>query len=162
LEIALTQALANAAPDAKLEAVVDAMVSVAVERLASGDVGWRHYLRLLTHLNQLVDRPELLQPFRDRYSVTLSRYKRALQRALPGTPEATVMWALHFLQILVGHALLDLAVTGLMSGTGSQPTDWNELRRQLVTHVVGGMRAQAALGQRRSTSQASRTRSVEM
>lgn len=146
LDASLARAVAaTPAPDQRLEAVVDAMVSVPVERLAGGDLGWRHYLQLLAHINQLIDHPELLQPFRAAYADTVQRYRQALRNALPDAPEASLNWSLHFLQILVGHAILDLAVTHWMAGTQSRPDDWSELRRHLVAHVVGGIRAQVAL-----------------
>jgi AcrR family transcriptional regulator len=146
LDASLARAVAaTTSREQRLQAVVDAMVSVPVERLAGGDLGWRHYLQLLAHINQLIDRPELLQPFRAAYAGTVQRYRQALRNALPDAPEATLNWSLHFLQILVGHAILDLVVTRWMAGTPSRPDDWTELRRHLVAHVVGGIRAQLAL-----------------
>jgi len=128
-----------------LTAIVDAMVSVPVRQLAGGDAGWRNYLELLAHLSQLRDRPELLLPFRAPYAETLRRYRLALRKALPDAPAAVLDWGLHFLQILVGHAILDLAIARWLEGADSGQDDWDGLRRHLVAHVVGGIRAQMAM-----------------
>ena len=146
LEASLQHALTIAPSEGRLEAVVDAMVSLSVERLAGGDPGWRNYLWLLSQLNQLTGRPELLKPFRDRYIGTLGRYRAALRAILPQAERATIDWSLHFLQILVGHAMLDLVVTGMLDGREAATVDWSQLRCHLVAHVVGGIRAQLALG----------------
>jgi AcrR family transcriptional regulator len=128
-----------------LTAIVDAMVSVPVRQLAGGDAGWRNYLELLAHVSQLRDRPELLLPFRAPYAKTLRRYRLALRKALPDAPAAVLDWGLHFLQILVGHAILDLAIARWLEGADSGQDDWDGLRRHLVAHVVGGIRAQMAM-----------------
>jgi AcrR family transcriptional regulator len=145
LTTSLERALAASPPERRLEAIVEAMVAVPVERLAQGDAGWRNYLQLLAHLAQVHDRPDLLQPFRDRYMETVARYRAALREALPGASAATIDWGLHFLETLVGHAMQDVALTRWLGGDENPPIDWAELRRQMVAHVVGGMRAQLAL-----------------
>jgi AcrR family transcriptional regulator len=137
---AAMQGLASGA-DA-LTAIVDAMVSVPVRQLASGDAGWRNYLELLANLSQLGDRPELLLSFRAPYAATLRRYRLALRKALPDAPEPVLDWGLHFLQILVGHAILDLGIARWLEGVDGGPADWDGLRRHLVAHVAGGIRAQ--------------------
>lgn len=141
----LAAAIAASPLERRLDAVVEAMVAVPVEQLSRGDVGWRNYLQLLAQLLQVHDRPDLLQPFRDRYADTVARYRAALREALPEAPASAIDWGLHFLQTLVGHAMLDLTLTRWLGGDDSRPTDWNELRRQLVAHVVGGLKAQLAL-----------------
>lgn len=149
LDASLSLALRGLRPGADaLTAIVDAMVSVPVRRLASGDAGWRNYLELLAHVNQLRDRPELLLPFREPYTATLRRYRMALHDALPDAPPAVLNWGLHFLQILVGHAMLELAITRWMEGADSGQDDWDGLRRHLVAHAVGGIRGQMAMPMR--------------
>jgi AcrR family transcriptional regulator len=160
LDSSLANAIRASTTERRLEAVVDAMISVPVSRLAGGDLGWRHYLQLLSQLNQLNDRTELLQPFRTRYTGTIARYRSALRDALPDASEAVIDWALHFLQILAGHAILDLAVTRWVGGADADPIDWLELRRQLVAHVVGGMGAQLMLELPRGKPAAPRRRSI--
>jgi AcrR family transcriptional regulator len=145
LTSSLEAAIATSAPERRLEAVVEAMVALPIEQLARGDVGWRNYLQLLAQLAQVHDRPDLLQPFRDRYADTVARYRAALRDALPGASPAMIDWGLHFLETLVGHAVHDVALTRWLGGDESRPIDWTELRRHLVAHVVGGMRAQLAL-----------------
>jgi len=146
LDASLSQAMGGlSAKDDALAAIVDAMVSVPVRQLAGGDAGWRNYLELLAHLSQLRDRPELLLPFREPYAKTLRRYRFALRKALPDAPAEVLDWGLHFLQILVGHAILDLAITRWMEGADDDRVDWDALRRHLVVHVVGGIRAQMAM-----------------
>jgi len=146
LDASLSQATGGLSRNADaLTAIVDALVSVPVRQLASGDAGWRNYLELLANLNQLRDRPELLLPFRSAYAKTLRRYRLALRKALPDASAAVLNWGLHFLQILVGHAILDLAITRWMEGSDSGLDDLDGLRRHLVAHVVGGIRAQMAM-----------------
>lgn len=146
LDASLALAMDGLPPGADaLTAIVDAMVSVPVRQLASEDAGWRNYLELLAHVNQLRDRPELLQPFRAPYTDTLRRYRLALRKALPDAPEAVLNWGLHFLQILVGHAILELGIARWLEGADSGQDDWDGLRRHLVAHVVGGIRAQMAM-----------------
>jgi AcrR family transcriptional regulator len=161
LTTSLELALAASPPEHRLEAIVEAMVAVPVEQLAQGDAGWRNYLQLLAQLAQVHDRPDLLQPFRDRYVDTVARYRAALRQALPGAPAATIDWGLHFLETLVGHAMHNLALTRWLGGDENPPIDWAELRRQMVAHVVGGIRAQLALpAVAAASSQAGRRRSA--
>lgn len=144
LEISLASALNNAAADHQ-RAIIDAMVSTSVNRLAEGDAGWRNYFKLLAHLSPLINRPDLLKPFQQRYAGTLALYRKALQDATPQADEATVDWALHFVQVLVGHAFLDLRLIRHLGGAPVREVDWVDLRQQLVTHALGGLRAQVDL-----------------
>ena len=141
LEASLAQA--GIGKRSALRAVVEAMVTPAVEKLASGDSGWRNYLQLLASFGVLNDRHDLLAPWRERYAPTLAQYRHALAAAMPGTPDHVVGWGLHFLQILVGHALLDIGITRYLAGDVQAAVPWDELREQLVRHVVAGLRAQA-------------------
>ena len=140
LEASLASSGAGRPPT--LRAVVEAMVVPATERLASGDAGWRNYLRLLASFGVLNDRHDLLAPWRERYAPTLAAYRRALAAALPGAPAHVLGWGLHFLQILVGHALLDLGIVRYLEGVADAPVPWDEMRNQLVRHGVAGLRAQ--------------------
>jgi AcrR family transcriptional regulator len=147
LESSLEQALRQ--PGASpVEAVVETMVSLSIDRLASGDPGWRHYLQLLSHLGQLDDKPLLLQSWRTRYSRTRQRYFDALRQAMPQASETVIELGLHFLQTLVGHAMLDLAVTRYIGGAEMKAIDWEELRCHMVAHIVGGLQAQMRLAAR--------------
>lgn len=141
LEASLAQAGEAGPPD--LRGVVEAMVVPATEKLAGGDPGWRNYLQLLAGFGLLTQRRELLAPWRERYAPTAAAYRAALAAAMPGAPESVVAWGLHFLQSLLGHALLDVDVTRHVAGDSDAPVRWPELREQLVRHVVGGLRAQA-------------------
>ena len=141
LEASLAKAGGDRPPG--LRAVVEAMVVPATERLASGDPGWRNYLQLLAGFGLLNDRHDLLAPWRARYAPTLAQYRRALAAAMPGTPDHVVGWGLHFLQILAGHALLEVGITRYLAGDADTPVPWDEMREQLVRHVVAGLRAQA-------------------
>jgi AcrR family transcriptional regulator len=144
LDQALDAALARSDPP-ELEAVVAAMVSLAIERLSTGDLGWRHYLQLLANLGPLLERPELLAPLRDRYMPTRARYRQALQAALPHASNDAIDYGLHFLQVLVGHAVIDISAARYIGGGWTGEVRWAELQQQLVAHVVGGLRAQVQL-----------------
>ena len=141
----LERSLARAGEDKPpgLRAVVEAMVDPAVQKLASGDPGWRNYLQLLASFGLLNERHDLLAPWRERYVPTARLFLDALAAAMPGVPGHVVAWGLHFLHSLLGHALLDVAVTRHIAGVEDAPVPWAELREQLVRHVVGGLRAQA-------------------
>lgn len=127
-----------------LRAVVEAMVGPALQKLASGDPGWRNYLRLLSGFALLQDQHALLAPWRARYASTAAQFHAALAAARPDAPEHVIGWALHFLHTLIGHALLDVGVTRHAAGLAALPVPWEQLREQLVQHVVGGISAQAA------------------
>ena len=142
LDASLAQVSEGRRPE--LHDVVEAMIRPATERLASGDAGWRNYLRLLAGFGLLNERHDLLSPWRERYAPTATRYRLALAAAMPDAPEVVVAWGLHFLHSLLGHALLDVGVTRYVAGEVEVPVRWAELREQLVRHVVGGLRAQAA------------------
>ena len=141
LEASLAQAGEQGPPD--LDAVVEAMVIPATDKLACGDPGWCNYLQLLAGFGLLAQRHDLLVPWRERYAPTAAAYRRALSAAMPEAEENAVDWGLHFLQSLLGHALLDVSVTRHVTGGADVPVAWPELREQLVRHVVGGLRAQA-------------------
>lgn len=142
LDESLAKALQIKAPQDRLEAVVAAMVSLSIDRLASGNVEWRHYLQLLSSLGSLNDKPELTRPFREPYTSTLARYRQALCDALPDATPAVVDWGLHFLQTLAGHAIHDTLTTRLLAGQEGAGADLRELQKHMVAHVVGGIRAQ--------------------
>ena len=141
LDASLASVSQGRRPD--LREVVEAMIRPATERLASGDAGWRNYLRLLSGFGSLNERHDLLAPWRERYAPTATRYRQALSAAMPDAPDAVVAWGLHFLHTLLGHALLDVGVTRYVAGEIEGSVRWAELREQLVRHVVGGLRAQA-------------------
>ena len=144
LELSLERAM-NSTAASRLEAIVEAMVSLPIDRLSAGDPGWRHYLQLLSHLDQLIDRPQLLQPFRQRFSKTHALYRQALRTALPQASDAAVDYGLHFLQTLVGNAVLDFALARYVGGEPATQPDWFQLRRHMVAHLVGGLNAQLSL-----------------
>ncbi|WP_083876808.1 TetR/AcrR family transcriptional regulator [Ideonella sp. B508-1] len=146
LDASLALARQEAGPDRPpgLRAVVEAMIGPALSKLASGDLGWRNYLRLLSGFALLHDQAALLAPWRARYASTARQFHAALAAAQPDAPEYVVGWALHFLHTLIGHALLDVGVTRHLAGMTELPVPWEQLREQLVLHVVGGISAQAA------------------
>lgn len=139
-------AKATAGPSAPtLEAVVGAVVSLTVDRLSAGDVGWRNYLRLLSNMGALESRPELLAPWRERYTPTDALVRSAMRAAAPHASKAAIDLGTHFLYTLVGHTVLDFSIGRYAVGAPLEDVDWAQLRLHMVTHAVGGLRAQIAL-----------------
>jgi AcrR family transcriptional regulator len=139
LEIALA-GLRGAPPD--IETIVAALSSPAFAHLQSGDPGWRNYLRLLTQIGCLLERPDLTAPFYDQYAPAAARYREAFAQALPGAPQETVQLVQHFVESVFHLVLNELYAQDARSGSRALAASHIErMRSYLIRFAVGGIEA---------------------
>ncbi|WP_233810577.1 TetR/AcrR family transcriptional regulator [Paraburkholderia sp. HP33-1] len=139
LEIALAP-LHGKRPD--VETIVTALSAPAFAHLTSGDPGWRNYLRLLTQIGCLLERPDLTAPFYDQYAPAAARYRDAFVKALPRVTRDTVELVQHFVESVFHLVLNELYAQEARSGARALTTAHIErMRTYLIRFAVGGIEA---------------------
>ena len=98
---ALNEAIAAADGRPSLEAILEAYVAPHVDRLASGDIGWRHYMKLGGHTAILEQRADLTEPLRTCYAPVAARYTKALRDALPTRDPRQIETDFHIFRLTV-------------------------------------------------------------
>jgi AcrR family transcriptional regulator len=125
-----------------IETIVTALSSPAFTHLQSGDPGWRNYLRLLTQIGCLLERPDLTAPFYDQYAPAAARYGDAFAQALPGAPRETVELVQHFVESVFHLVLNELYAQDARSGARALTASQIErMRDYLIRFAVGGIEA---------------------
>jgi AcrR family transcriptional regulator len=125
-----------------VEAIVTALSAPAFAHLKSGDPGWQNYLRLLTQIGCLLERPDLTAPFYDQYAPAAARYRTAFAKALPGANRETVELVQHFVESVFHLVLNELYAKEARSGTRALTAQHIErMRTYLIRFAVGGIDA---------------------
>jgi AcrR family transcriptional regulator len=123
-----------------VEAIVTALSAPAFAHLKSGDPGWRNYLRLLTQIGCLLERPDLTAPFYDQYAPAAARYRDAFASALPGATRETVELVQHFVESVFHLVLNELYAQEARSETRALTAAHIErMRTYLIRFAVGGI-----------------------
>jgi AcrR family transcriptional regulator len=134
LEEVETQA-AEAPPG--IEALLTAYAAPHIDRLASGDEGWRNYIKLAGHTAILEERDDLTAPLRELYEPVQRRYRAALYRALPYATHDAVDVAFYIFRLTVATVAGDGGWRG--EASAQRPIgDYAALRRTLVRTFVSG------------------------
>ncbi len=134
----------------RVEAIVIALCAPAFAHLKSGDPGWRNYLRLLTQIGCLLERPDLTAPFYDQYAPAAARYRDAFAKALPGATRETVELVQHFVESVFHLVLNELYAQEARSGTRALAASHIErMRTYLIRFAVGGIEAMVGSGSAR-------------
>ncbi|MGF6932105.1 AcrR family transcriptional regulator [Paraburkholderia sp. UCT70] len=125
-----------------VEAIVTALSAPAFAHLKSGDPGWRNYLRLLTQIGCLLERPDLTAPFYDQYAPAAAHYRDAFAKALPRVTRETVELVQHFVESVFHLVLNELYAQEARSGAKALTTAHIErMRTYLIRFAVGGIEA---------------------
>ncbi|SEJ90037.1 transcriptional regulator, TetR family [Paraburkholderia diazotrophica] len=125
-----------------VEAIVTALSAPAFAHLKSGDPGWQNYLRLLTQIGCLLERPDLTAPFYGQYAPAAARYRDAFARALPGATRETVELVQHFVESVFHLVLNELYAKEARSGARALTGQHIErMRTYLIRFAVGGIEA---------------------
>ncbi|MCP3710502.1 TetR family transcriptional regulator [Paraburkholderia sp. CNPSo 3274] len=125
-----------------VEAIVTALSAPAFAHLKSGDPGWQNYLRLLTQIGCLLERPDLTAPFYDQYAPAAARYRDAFAKALPRASRETVELVQHFVESVFHLVLNELYAKEARSGTRALTAQHIErMRTYLIRFAVGGIEA---------------------
>ncbi|MEX3958956.1 TetR/AcrR family transcriptional regulator [Trinickia sp. EG282A] len=136
-----------------VEAIVIALCTPAFAHLKSGDTGWRNYLRLLTQIGCLLERPDLTAPFYDQYAPAAARYRDAFAKALPGATRETIELVQHFVESVFHLVLNELYAQEARSGTRAlAASDIERMRTYLIRFAVGGIEAMVGSGSARPGS----------
>ncbi|MEX3898712.1 TetR/AcrR family transcriptional regulator [Paraburkholderia sp. BR10954] len=123
-----------------VETIVTALSAPAFAHLTSGDPGWRNYLRLLTQIGCLLERPDLTAPFYDQYAPAAARYRDAFANALPHATRETVELVQHFVESVFHLVLNELYAQEARSRTRALTTAHIErMRTYLIRFAVGGI-----------------------
>lgn len=103
LRLSLQNAVDAAAPrPPSVEALVEAFIRPKLQRLASKDPGWSHYLKLITLLANLEHQHYLVAPSYERYGPIYKSYIEAFEQALPACNSENIRWSFHLLQLAIG------------------------------------------------------------
>jgi AcrR family transcriptional regulator len=121
-----------------VEAIVTAFFAPLLRRVAEGDAGWRHYGRLVSHLDVLPKFTALASGVLD---PTALHFINALRLALPKASEQSIYWGYMF---LLGALVQVMSATGRIERLSRglcRSDDVEGALRQLVPFVSGGLRA---------------------
>ncbi len=128
---------ASAPRPAPLEAVVDALAAPVLETGCGSGAG------VAVLIGRVYAEPGGMagQVLREQMGEVLSRFKRALSRALPGLPPAELAWRVHFVVGALAHTMAAGELLEFVSGGEVSGRDAEGARRRLVTFACAGLRA---------------------
>ena len=121
-----------------VEAIVTAFFAPLLRRLAEGDACWRHYGRLVSHLDVL---PKFTAVASGVLDPTALHFINALRLALPKASEQSIYWGYMF---LLGALVQVMSATGRIERLSRglcRSDDVEGALRELVPFVSGGLRA---------------------
>jgi len=127
-----------------LEEVTRAFVLPALDR--HSDERGRLFARRLLGRFFSEQGSEWLPVFLEQFREVKERFGLAFHNCLPHLSVVEVAWRMHFAIGAMAHAMADECRLDALSGGACDPRDAKTLRRELVTFIVGGLRAPSHSG----------------
>jgi AcrR family transcriptional regulator len=121
-----------------VEGAIAAFLRPVLEKLATGDPGWRSYLALVAQVAQVTEWGG--EVMTRSFDPVIQRLVGVARRALPGAKDVDLYWAYNFLS---GALVLTLAETDRidrLSGGQCRSTDIAALEPRLVRFAASGFR----------------------
>jgi AcrR family transcriptional regulator len=135
----LLEELEQRADPPSLEEIIYAFLKPAIDLKREG-AGGIAYMRFLARLQNETD--ELSRELRRQvYEESTQRCIKALQRAVPAVDPSAMYWRMVFLVGAYFYTVSDTNRLDVISGGKCRSSDIDESMRQLVSFLVGGMRA---------------------
>ncbi|MFV9473026.1 TetR/AcrR family transcriptional regulator [Advenella sp. RU8] len=124
--------------------IVDAFFGTLLRQAMNQDNDNAIVLRLLART--MSDPSRFIKTlFAQEHAEVIDRYKAALFKALPGVPEAEILWRFHFMLGATSHALAGINVlreaTDLDNAGQDHPAYDENLLPRLMSFLLGGLRA---------------------
>lgn len=120
--------------------IMEAFFDGSLELAAAGREG-RDFMRLLGR-TFTEPSPQVRAFLSAEYSAVISRYKQALQRALPGVPLEEIVWRLHFMLGAMSHAVSGIDSLQVLTGVQiDEPDAMQRMAPRLMSFLLGGLRA---------------------
>jgi hypothetical protein len=107
---------------------------------ADTEGGGRTFMRLL---GRTYAKPsEFVSGFlAEEYAAVTARFKAALIKALPGVPEAEILWRFHFMLGAMSYAISGTDALHIVSKGAIDDGDSEALYARLMSFMLGGLRA---------------------
>ncbi len=128
-------------PSRILEAFFGVAVTMAADRAGGGHTFMRLLGRTYTEPSAFV-RSFLAEE----YSEAISRFKRALVRALPGVPSDEIFWRFHFMLGAMAYAISGADALNIIAEKPLDESDGGALYARLMSFLIGGLRAPLPAG----------------
>jgi AcrR family transcriptional regulator len=129
---------ATAGDAVTVEGAIAAFLRPVMEKLKSGDPGWRSYLALVAQVAQVTEWGGAVMT--QSFDPVIQRLMAVVRRALPKATEEDLYWAYHFLS---GALVLTLAETDRidrLSGGRCRSVDIEAIEPRLVRFAASGFR----------------------
>ena len=123
-----------------VEALIDAFVRPALERLVQGDPGWKSYVQLLAHLAFESARSDYAKPF-FRFDDLVAEFIEELKRILPDADYKDLHWAFYFLQSSTTNALLQTGMIDRQSKNLCDSSNIEETIQEIKSFFSAGLLA---------------------
>jgi AcrR family transcriptional regulator len=137
----LRQHEAAAGPDGpSLEQILDAFVGPALRLSKDPARGGRVFMRLFGYAMSKPD-PELRDFIGSQFHEVASRFKAALQRALPALDEGEIFWRMMFMVGSMAHSMAMSDQLHKISQGLCDPDDTEGIARRLVPFLAAGFRS---------------------
>ncbi|MBP6096584.1 MAG: TetR family transcriptional regulator [Methyloversatilis sp.] len=109
--------------------------------LAAGSRKGHDFMRLLGR-TFTEPSPQVRAFLSTEYAVVISRYKQALQRALPAVPLEEIVWRLHFMLGAMSYAVSGIDSLQVLTGVRiDEPDAMQRMAPRLMSFLLGGLRA---------------------
>lgn len=129
---------ASVADKPSVEGAIQAFLSPVLQKLKTGDPGWRHYLELVAQVGNTHEWGG--EVMTHSFDPVIQRLIGIIRCALPGASETELYWSYHFLS---GALLLTLSETDRidrLSSGNCRSTDIAAIEPRLVQYAAAGFR----------------------
>ena len=123
-----------------VDALIDAFVRPALERLVQGDSGWKCYVQLLAHLANESARADYAKPF-FRFDELVAEFIEEFKTILPDANEKDLHWAFYFLQSAMTIELLQTGMIDRQSQNLCDSSNIEETIEQMKSFFSAGLLA---------------------
>ncbi|MGB0579456.1 MAG: efflux transporter outer membrane subunit, partial [Limisphaerales bacterium] len=124
----------------RLEPIIESMIRPALKLARDPDQGGPDVMRLF---GRTIAEPsdELQAMVNSQFGDVAKRFGEALARACPELPAHVLMWRFHFMIGTMGHVMADPTKISSFTGGMCDPSDTQEVVRQMTAFLAGGFRA---------------------
>jgi AcrR family transcriptional regulator len=120
--------------------IMEAFFGGSLELAAASTEG-RAFMRLLGR-TFTEPSPQVRAFLSTEYAAVISRYKLALQRALPAVPLEEIVWRLHFMLGAMSYAVSGIDSLQVLTGVHvDEPDAMQRMAPRLMNFLLGGLRA---------------------
>lgn len=139
----------------RLEPIIEAMIRPALKLARDPKLGGPDVMRLF---GRMIAEPsdELQAMINSQFGDVAKRFGEALALACPELPQRALMWRFHFMIGTMGHVMADPTKISCFTDGMCDPSDTEEVVRQMTAFLAGGFRAPVVASKKKCTVKASK------